>query len=89
VRVFDVGMTERTETQVGHGTVEEDLGGGVRMLDGFLQVGHEHQISRLEPVVVQGVMVNVAKNGSCAVMSLVLSLAYTYLHIFSIMSTLV
>jgi len=45
-----------------HGAVVEDLRGRVRVLDGFLQMGHEHQVARLKPVVVQGVVVDVAED---------------------------
>lgn len=64
VRVLYVGVTECAQPQMGHGAVVEDLGGRVRVLDGLLQMGHEHQVARLEPIVVQGVVVDVAEDCS-------------------------
>lgn len=34
------------------------------MLDGLLQMRHEHEIPSVEPIVVQGVMINVREYGS-------------------------
>ena len=34
------------------------------MLDGVLQVGHEHQISGLKPAAVQGMVVDVTQDGA-------------------------
>jgi hypothetical protein len=63
VRVLDVCVAECAQSQVRHGAVVEDLGGGVRVLDSLLQVRHQHQVTRLKPVVVQRVMVDVAQDG--------------------------
>lgn len=66
MRVFDVGVTECAQSQMSHGTIVEDLGGRVRVLDGLLQMGHEHQVARLKPVIVQGMVVDVTENCSRA-----------------------
>ena len=43
-----------------------DLGGYVRVLDAVLEVRHEHEVARLEPPVVQRVVVDVQQNGARA-----------------------
>ena len=64
VGVLDLGVTEPAQPQLHHGPVVQDLGQGVRVGDGVLQVRHEHQVSGLEPHVVNSVVVNVAQNGA-------------------------
>ena len=43
--------------------VVEDLGDGVSVGDRVLQVRHEHEVPRVVPVVVDGVVVDVAQDG--------------------------
>lgn len=42
MRIFDVGVTECAQSQMGNGAIVEDLCTGIGVLDGFLEVGHEH-----------------------------------------------
>ncbi len=42
----------------------QNLSGDVGMLYRVLQMGHEHQISRIKPSVVQSVVVDLTQNGS-------------------------
>ena len=57
-------MPEPTEPELHHGPVVEDLSDGVAVVDGVLQVGHQHQVPGSEPVVVDGLVVDVAENSS-------------------------
>ena len=57
-------MPEPTEPELHHGPVVEDLSDGVAVVDGVLQVGHQHQVPGSEPVVVNGLVVDVAEDRS-------------------------
>ena len=38
----------------------------IRVHDAFLQVGHEHEIAGLEPVVMESIVIDVAQHGTGA-----------------------
>ena len=63
MRVSDLRVPEPAQAQLDHGPVVQDLRGGIGVCDGVLQVRHQHQVPGLEPVVVDGVMVDVAQDG--------------------------
>ena len=62
--VPDLGVPEPTEPQLDHGPVVQDLGQGVGVGYGVLQVGHQHQVTSLEPLVVDGMVVDVTQDGA-------------------------
>lgn len=66
VTLLDVTDAESAQTNLNHGSVVQDLERDVRVVDALLQVRHEDEIARLEPAVVQRVMVNMAQDGLCA-----------------------
>ena len=61
---LDLGVSEATKTQLNHGSVVEDLSGRITVMNGVLEVGHEHQVPGLVPVVVDRVVVDVTQDGS-------------------------
>ena len=60
---LDLGVSEPAEAELDHGPVVEDLSDGVTVVDRVLQVGHQHQVPGGEPVVVDGLVVDVAEDG--------------------------
>eukprot|EP00128_Syssomonas_multiformis_P005581 Colp12_sorted_trinity150504_noHs@6989 len=66
VRLSDVAVAEGAEADLDHSAVEEDLGGHVTAVDRLLEVGHEHLVTCLDPLVVERVVVHVAEHGTCA-----------------------
>jgi hypothetical protein len=42
VGVFDVGVTECAQSQMGHGTIVENLGAGVGVMDRLLEMRHQY-----------------------------------------------
>ena len=66
VRFFNFSMSESTQAQLDHSSVVQDLRGRIRVRYRVLQVRHEHQVTSLEPVVVNGVVIDVAQNSLSA-----------------------
>jgi len=64
VGVLDLPMSKPTESKLHHGPVVQDLGGGVTVMHGVLKVGHQHQISRCKPVVMNGVEVDMTEDST-------------------------
>ena len=58
--------TESTQSQLDHGAIVEHLSGRIGQVDGLLRLGHEHQIPRRIPLIVQGQMVDAHKDGAQA-----------------------
>lgn len=58
----DLSVTESTEPELHHSTIVQDLGHGVGVADGILEMGHQHQIPGFVPIVVNGVMVDVTED---------------------------
>ena len=63
VRFPDLRVPERAQAKLDHRPVVKDLSRRVSMGHAVLQVGHEHEVPGLVPVVVDSVVVNVAEDG--------------------------
>lgn len=61
--LLDIADTESAQAHLDHGAVVEDLERYVRVVDALLQVRHEYEIARLEPTIVQRVVVDVTQDG--------------------------
>lgn len=62
--ILNVFVAEGAYSKLDHGAVVHDLGGGVTVMDYLLKMGHQYEVTGLKPVVVHGVMVNVAEDGA-------------------------
>lgn len=60
--LLDLSMTKAAKAELNHCSVVQDLGEGISVCDGILQVRHQHEVSGLEPHIMNGVMVNVTEN---------------------------
>ena len=58
-----ITLPESAKSQLNHGPVEYDHCWDVCVVDGLLQVGHEHQIPGKVPLVVQAVVVYLEQDG--------------------------
>lgn len=63
--LLDLSMTEATQAQLNHGPIVENLGGRIGVDDRVLKMRHQHEVSGLEPVVVNGMMIDVTQNSLC------------------------
>ncbi len=63
-------MAEGTETNLCHGSVVQNFGRNVRVLDGLLKMGDEQQVPGLIPMIVKGVVVNLTELTPVRILSL-------------------
>mmetsp|Transcript_9105 Transcript_9105/g.32761 ORF Transcript_9105/g.32761 Transcript_9105/m.32761 type:complete len:252 (-) Transcript_9105:1202-1957(-) len=64
VGVRDETLPKGTQSDLGHGPVEQELRGDVHVVHSVLQVGHQEQVPRGVEVVVDGLVVDVAQHGA-------------------------
>lgn len=62
--ILNVFVAKGAYSKLDHGAVVHDLGGGITVMDHLLEMGHQNEVPGFKPVVVHGVMVNVAEDGA-------------------------
>ena len=60
--VLHLTFSESTETELNHGSVIDDLGMNISVMNRLLKMTHQHQVSSQKPFIVKSQMVDIVQN---------------------------